>query len=234
MSTTKDIIKQALRNIGVTASGEEPHSSVINDSYLIAQQMVDDWANENLMIEAITHESFAIDTVGAANSYTIGTGATLNTTRPMEILNMRDRDSGGSEKTIRIVGLSQWASISPRNVVARPSYAYYETDYPNGTLYLDRIPEAGHFLKIVSRKPITALPALNIATAYPPGYDRCIRLNLEIELAIAFERPVNPVTAKLARAAKKKIKRTHARKLHSRVDSGLLTQRSYDVNTGPE
>lgn len=234
MATSKDIIKQALRNIGVLESGEEPSSEELNDSYEIATQMTEDWSNENLLIYGATHESFTIDTVGAANNYTIGSGATLNTARPLRILNIRDRDSSGHETDIKLVGMNQWASINNRNSVARPNYAYYNPTYPNGTLYLDSIPEAGHFLKLVSYKEFTALPALNTAVDYPPGYERCIRLNLEIELAIAFERQVNPVTARLANAAKKKIKRTNSRPLNMKVDAGLHSRRSsYDINSGP-
>lgn len=234
MATSKDIVKQALRGIGVLESGEEPSSEELNDSYEIATQMIEDWSNESLLIYGSTHESFAINTVGAANNYTIGTGATLNTARPLRILNLRDRDSSGYESDIKIVGLNQWAGISNRNSVARPNYAYYNPDYPNGTLYLDSIPEAGHTLKFVSYKQFTAFPALNTAVDYPPGYERCIRLNLEIELAIAFERPVNAVTARLANSAKKKIKRTNSRPLNMKVDGGLHSRRSYyDINSGP-
>ena len=234
MATSKDLVKQSLRGIGVLESGEEPSPEELNDSYEIATQMVEDWSNESLLIYGSTHESFAIDTVGAANNYTIGSGATLNTARPLQIINLRDRDSSGHETPIKIVGLSQWAGLSNRNSVSRPKYAYYNPDYPTGTLYLDSIPESGHFLKFVSYKQFTALPALDSDVDYPPGYERCIRLNLEVELAIAFERPVNAVTARLAASAKRKIKRTNSRPLNMKVDGGLQSRRGYyDINTGP-
>lgn len=234
MATTKDLIKQALRNIGVTASGEEPDGAEINDSLLIAQQMVDAWSLERLMVPAVVHESFAIDTVGAQATYTMGTGGDLSTARPIKVVDVRDRDSGGQESPVEIVGLAQWAAIDLRSTVTRPTYCYFEPAYPLAKLYFDSIPEAGHTLKIVSHKEITALPALNADTAYPPGYDRCIRLNLEVELAIAFERPVNPEAKRLATMAKKQIKRMNQTPLHARVDTALVRGRRYNINTGPE
>jgi hypothetical protein len=234
MATTKDLINQALRNIGVLASGETASGDKLNESLVIAQQMVEGWSLERLMIPAVTHETFAVDTVGAAASYTIGTGGALNTARPMSILNCRMVDGGNSESPVEIVGLSRWASVDVRGNVAIPSIAYYEVSYPLGKLYFDTIPMAGYFIKLVTAKELTALPALNSDTEYPPGYDRCIRLNLEIELAIAFERPVNVTTAALAKTAKREIKRLNATPMHSRIDSGLLKRPAgYNIESGP-
>jgi len=233
MATTKDLIKQALRNIGVTDSGEEPSGDELSDSLLIAQQMIDDWSNERLLVPAVTHETFAVNTVGAKATYTFGTGGDLNSARPLKVVDIRIKDASGAESPVDVVGLSQWASISPKNTVARPSYAYFEPAYPLAKIYFTSILEADTSIVIVSHKPLTALPALTESTAYPPGYDRCIRLNLEVELAIAFERPFNAVTSKLASSAKKKIKRINSTPLSSRVDSALLHSRPYNINEGP-
>lgn len=233
MSTTKDIIKQALRNIGVTASGEEPGSDELQDAYLIFQQMVDDWSlSKGLVVE--THESFETNTVGAASSYTIGSGGDLNTAWPIRILDCRARDAGNTETTITVVGLDQWSSVPVKNVVQIPSYVYYKPAYPLGTLYFDKIWLDNYTMKLVTWKEITALPSLNSALAYAPGYERALRLNLELELCPAFERPVSAVTATLAASAKRKIKRMNHTPIHSRVDDGLLPRRrGYNIDAGP-
>lgn len=233
MATTKDLIKQALRNIGVLSSGEEPDPDDLNDSLLIAQQMIEGWSNERLLVPAVTHETFAVNTVGAKAVYTFGTGGDLNSARPLAIVDIQIKDASGSTEPVTLTSLAQWKSITPQNMVSRPSYAYFEPSYPLAKLYFTSITEADTSLVIVSHKELTALPALNSDTAYPPGYDRCIRLNLEVELASAFERPVNGMTVKLANAAKKTLKRINSTPMTSRVDSAWLSDHSYDISTGP-
>ena len=164
MATTKDLIEQALRNIGVTASGEEADSDDLNDSHEIAKQMVESWSLEKLLIPAVTHESFAVNTVGAANNYTIGSSGTLNTAWPLRIENCRARDAGGTEYPIAVVGLNQWSNITVKNVITIPSYIYHETSYPLGKLYFDKIWPADYTIKLVSWKELSALPALTSTT----------------------------------------------------------------------
>lgn len=235
MATTKDIIKQALRRIGVTAAGEEPDAHELNDAYLVFQQMRDSWSLKKLMVPAVIHESFDVDTVGAANNYSIGTSGDLNTDWPLQIVDCRAQDAGGTETPIMSTGLSQWSSTKLKSSVEIPQYFYYEKSYPLGQIYFDTIWPDGYTIKLVSWKELAALPALDSELTYPPGYDRALRLNLEIELCPEFERPVNPVTVALAKTAMRDIKRMNATPLNSRVDSGLQIRRryGYDINSGP-
>jgi len=234
VSTTRDLINQGLRNIGVLASGESASGDMLNESLALAQQMIESWSLKRLVIPGKTHETFAVNTVGAAESYTIGSGGALNTIRPLSILNCRARDSGNTESPIEIVGLSRWAATDVKGTIAIPTVCYFESSWPLAKIYFDTIWPADYSIKLVSSKPLTALPALSATTEYPDGYDRCIRLHLEIELAIAFERPANATTAALARTAMREIKRLNTTPLHSSVDAGLLNRPAgYNIESGP-
>lgn len=234
MSTTKDLIKQALRNIGVIASGEEPSAEELSDSLLIAQQMIESWSLSKLMVPAVTHESFAVNTIGSARTYTIGPSGDIDTVRPLRVIVCQLVDAGGAVFTIDQVGVSQWSSIHYKDSVAIPDQVYFEPAYPLAKLYFTSILPPDYNLKLITWKELSALPALNSQTEYPPGYDRCIRLNLEVELAGAFSRPVNATTAALAKSAMREIKRLNSTPLNSRVDTALLGKSvGYNIDAGP-
>lgn len=234
MATTKDLIKQALVNIGVTDAGEEPGPEELNDSHDLFKQMVDAWSLERLLVPGVVHESFDVDTVGAANNYTIGTGGDLNTDWPMRIVSCRARDSGGNETVIKITGHKNWGNIDYRNTVEIPSFVYHNSTYPLATLYFDKIWLAGYTIKLISWKEITALPALDSSLAYPPGYELALRSNLQLMLAPAFQRPISKLDKTTAKASKKAIKRLNHKPLTARVDEGLLgRRRGYNIDAGP-
>lgn len=234
MATTKRLIEGALRKIGVLAAGEEAEPSELADALETANEWLESLSNEGLLVYALTHESF--DLVGQA-SYTIGVGGDFDTTRPITIEDMRVRDSGGLEEPVKIVSLNIWSGISIKNTtVTFPDYAYYEPEYPLGVIKFDSIPETGNTLKIVSKKQLSALPALTSEVDLPPGYSRFIRLGLAIELAPEFGKAIDNATAGTYRQATAALKRTNSasRVPTLKVDAGLTMPQEYDINAGPQ
>lgn len=232
--TTGDLITLALRNIGVLAAGEPASDEDMDDALAIAQEMIEAWSIEKLMVPAVTHESFDISTVGAAGQYTIGSSGTLNTVWPFDVVDVRII-SGDRHYTLEKVGLKKWAGNPVKDSIRIPTEFYYEPSYPLGKIYLDSITETTQSMKVVSHKAITDLPALTASTAYPPGFNTCIRVNLEVWLPPAFEKPVNPDTRKLAKELKRGIKRVNSTPLNMKVDPALKqNRRYYNVSEGPD
>lgn len=233
MATTKRLIESALRTIGVLASGEEANPGEIQDALEIAQQMLQSWSNETLLVHVYTHESF---TLTGARSYTIGPGGDFDTTRPQHLVNVRVRDAGGLETPITITSLEQWAGTPLKDTERyAPAYVYYIPEMPLGRLEFSANPQDGDTLKLVSAKPIEALPALTEDMTYPPGYDRAIRLGLATELAPEYGRPVDQVLFTQLMQAMTALKKANsrARVPTLEVDRGLRRGRRYDIDHGP-
>lgn len=233
MATTKQLIEGALRSLGVLASGEEAKPSEVQDALVIAQDMLDSWANESLLIPAYVHESF---TLTGGREYTIGEGGDFDTVRPTGISHVRVRDAGGLESPVELAPLNLWAELPLKdNVVSFPAYVNYNPDYPLGVLRFSEIPETGNTLKLVSIKPLADLPALTADLEFPKGYNRAIRLGLHIELAPEYGKDVSNVVAAQFRHALTVLKRTNSKGRSGalKVDAGLVRKGGYDITHGP-
>lgn len=237
MATTKALIESAMRSIGVLAGGEEAKPAELQDALTYCKQMLDGWSNETLMVPAYVHETF---TLTAKSKYMIGPGsADFDTVRPTLIENLRIKNAGGLEIPVRIITVDAYADLRYKDSqTTYPRWAYYEPTRPEGTLYLSASTIAGDELIMISSKPIEDLPALTADITYPPGYERAIRLNLAMELAPEYGKPLDQVIAAQARQAITVLKRTNSatKGRTAKVDAGLLSRggHGYDIYSGPE
>lgn len=223
--TAADIIKRALRIIGVLASGETPDANMQADALEALNAMLDAWRTESLMVYALRDES--IPMTGAA-SYTIGAGGTLNTARPVKIESAYWR-SGDVDYPLAIAGAVAWSLIADKSLAADvPEWLYYEPAYPLGLLRLNSIPSSGE-LHIVTWTPLDEFAAYD-AFALPPGYREAITYQLAMRLGPEYGRPVSVEVAAVGNAAKEDIKRANFRA--PIMSTGLSVGRSYDIRSG--
>lgn len=205
MATARDLIKGSLRDIGVLATGENPSSEEANDGLELLNQLLDSWSNERLIIYNIVRETFTL--VANTQSYTIGSGATFNTSRPQKIENALIKD-GDIEYPVNVVGLDEWAAITDKTTSSDlPLTLYCEGSYPNDTIYLWPVPSEANTLVLHSWKPLTQLSGLSTSLSLPPGYERALRSNLAIELCPQFGKEPSGVLMKIAMESKANIKR---------------------------
>ncbi len=77
------VIKGALRKIGVLAAGESPTTSQTDDAAEALNALIKAWHAEGMPLWAITSHTFTV--VDGTNTYNIGVGQTLNTVAPLRI-----------------------------------------------------------------------------------------------------------------------------------------------------
>ena len=108
-TTVSDIIRGAMRKIGVLAAGEPLPADEGDDALVVFRQMVDSWTIESLLIpvvSVITHEL-----IDSTNEYTIGIYPEpvpdpiplnhIETARPEKILAAYIRDQAGNDFWIK-------------------------------------------------------------------------------------------------------------------------------------
>jgi hypothetical protein len=81
--TAQELIKAALRVIGVVATGETPTNAELQDGLEAMKIMFRQWAAKGLMVYVSTIDTHTL--TAGTKSYTIGSGATINTGRPVSI-----------------------------------------------------------------------------------------------------------------------------------------------------
>ena len=222
------------------ANGEK----AIGDSLTSAEQsyylgklnsMVESWSLDRRMCYSVTQESFALTV--STGTYTIGPGATFNTTRPTKILKAFIRDTASSDTGVEVVSYDAFDSITQKNVAGSyPQWLYYDQGYSatsSGTIQLYPLPKSGLTLYLDSAKQLQTFADVTTALLMPPGYQRAIESNFTIETAPGLK-SVQPEVIKIARESKAAVMGVNLPDVVSRLDAGIVrSNRGNNIITGP-
>ena len=196
--------------------------------------MLESWGLERLMVQAIQQDSFAL--TANTGTYTIGTGATFNTTRPTKIIKAFIRDSASSDTDVKVIPFDRFDAIINKGVTGSyPEYLYYDQNYDAsgfGSIKVYPQPKSGLTLYIESYKQFQTFAALSTAMLLGPGYQRAIESNFSIECSPGYK-SISPELAKIARESKAAIKGINLPDTIMTLDSGLVKRRSGSILTGP-
>ena len=208
MTTARNIIKRAFQLNGVLTKNEDPSGDEASDGLSSLNNMVASWSNDSLLIYARLSESFPL--VSGQASYTIGTGANFNTTRPTQILSAFTR-VGGIDYRASIINGVEYDNISQKGLANFvPEVLFYDGNNPVGTITLYPVPTTGT-LFLRTEKPLTSFATLDTDVDLPPGWERALIYNLSLETASEYGQPVNEAVYAIAMDALSKIKTSVAR-----------------------
>ena len=221
----------SLLEIKVVDISEPVDPEIEAHAHLIFQNWFEELSLDNLIVAGNVHENFSISTVGAAASYTIGSGATLNTVRPTRIETIRIT-VGSNDYRLEEVSAEKWSNVRFKSSTAIPSLFYYNQLYPKGTIYFDSSTDTSQTLKLISWKPLAALPGLTSAITYEPGMLEMLRTNLAIRLAPSLDGELSQATIKLASDSYKAVARVNYKAIQGTMDSGLGKRDLYDIRSG--
>ncbi len=206
-TTAGDVIDRAFSKIRIKAVGQIMSDADNAHALVILNDMVEEWAGENLMLYSQTEESFPL--VATQASYSIGEDSTpdFDTVRPQEILDSTFVRNGNYDYPIKIISMGEYRKIRNKASAGRPRKLAYNPTYPNGTIYLYRTPNSTDSIYLTSLKELSTFAALTTALSLPKGYNNALILNLAIMLSPDYGKKVDVVLATLAGSAKGKIKR---------------------------
>ena len=180
MTTARDIIQRAMLKIGALAQGEVASVDATNDALDSLNSMIDSWANDSLIIYARTWESFTL--TGGTSTYTIGSGGTFNTVRPIDIVDAYLRN-GTVDYPMGIITDEAYNGIPYKSIQGIPDSLNYDNAYPLGNIRLYPVPPASYSLFLLTEKPITTFTSLDTVMSLPVGWLRALIYNLAIEIS---------------------------------------------------
>jgi len=202
--TGRDLITASLRLIGAVAPGESVPAAEVTDGLAAINRMISSWSNERLIIFAISREEFSL--TPGTQTYTMGSGAAFNTSRPQRIERASielQTTSPVSEHLMAILTEDEWAEIVVKGTSSEiPLALYPEGTYPNETLNVYPIPDTAHKIVLYSWKPITAIASLAAEIAYPPGYEEALIYNGSVRLAPEYGKSIPVEVAAIAQESK--------------------------------
>src|SRR5437899_828707 len=142
MATALTLISRALRLIGAFAAGEAIPAADAQDALAVLNDLLDAWRLEALLVYAIDRDVFALS--AGVSAYTIGTGGTWNTSRPVRIEQAFFQDTTVSpvlELPMTILTDQEYESIRVKGTSSTwPLALYYDQNYPLGTVTLYPVP----------------------------------------------------------------------------------------------
>lgn len=202
MATAADVIRGALRTLGVLASSETPSAAQQSDGLEVLNGLLDSWAGERLALFASLRSTHAL--TPSLSPHTIGASGTFNVTRPVRVTRASLVASGspGGEQPISLLTDAQWQATQGKTTTGTPSALWVESSYPLMKLWLWPVPSAADTLVLYSWQQLAQFPDASTTFDFPPGYGRALRTNLAVELAPEYG--VSPSNELLGQAAESK------------------------------
>jgi len=209
--TADNIIKGALRLIGMLAEGEEPSAETLADGLTAMNQMIDSWSTESLSIFSTQDQVF--NWPAGEVRQTLGPTGDFLGNRPIALQDstyFRDAVNGLSFG-IKIVNSQQYNAIALKTVQSvYPQVLFVNMNMNNIEMFLYPVPNREiefHFISVIElTQPTSAGQYLFI----PPGYLRAFRFNLACELAAEFGVEPSPTVQRIAMTSKRNIKSQNA------------------------
>lgn len=219
MTTVRDLIGDALSEVGVRDPGEAVDPQVAADVLRSLNRMLDAWSTEDLLVYTIDREVFPF--VPGKQNYTLGIGGDLNVARPVQI-DMASALVNGVEIPIQILTDAEWRDIPLKNTPSTfPLQMWSTGNFPLNELWFWPIPSQVNSLVLYTWSQITQFANVNATVSFPKGYEDAIESNLALRVCTMFARQLPPELAARASKALSRIKRINWEPTYRSVDAAL-------------
>lgn len=163
--------------------------------------MLASWSAEGILIYATTQENF---TLTSAQSYTIGTGGTFNTSVPIKVMSTFTRVSN-IDYPCEIVTVEEYNSITDKSGTGTyPEVIAYRKSGTLGRIYT--YPVSTGTLYLESQKLLQNFATTSTTFTMPEESALAVKTNLAMILAVEFQKPIDPNLAEQASRLKATLK----------------------------
>lgn len=227
VTTAADMIEDSLKEILVLGIQDTITPDELNDGLDALNLMLETWWTERLACFALKQENFTL--TSGVPSYTIGPTGVFVTTRPEKIIGAFVRFQN-VDYSLQIIDQLLYNRIPFKSNGGIPYALFYDTQYPDGTIYLYLVPgTAGMSLYINSQLQIQSFTGLTTPISLPPGYKRAIIKNLAVEQCSQYNKKPSEDLLRLAKESKAWLKRINNTDITARFD-GILIGRNAGYN----
>jgi hypothetical protein len=206
--TAGDQITRALRLLGVLAEGETSSASVMQDSLMAMNQMIDSWNTERLAVFSTQDQIFTWP-AGEINR-TLGPTGNFVGNRPILLDDATYyRDPGTNVSFgIKMINQQQYDGIAVKTVTSTyPQVLFINMTYPDVDMYIYPKPTRDLEWHFISVEELSTPATLTTDLLFPPGYLRAFTYNLAMEIAPEFGVEPSPQVQRIAMTSKRNLKR---------------------------
>lgn len=206
--TAGDQINRALRLIGVLAEGETTSASVMQDSLIALNQMIDSWNTERLSVFSTQDQIFTWP--AGLITRTLGPSGDFIGLRPVLLDDATYyRDPGTNVSFgIEFINQQQYNGIAVKTVTSTyPQVIFVTMTFPDVTMTVYPRPTRDLEWHFVSVQELNNPATLATNLFFPPGYLRAFTYNLAMEIAPEFGVEPSPQVQRIAMTSKRNLKR---------------------------
>ena len=227
-NTVYELCKAALRKIGANASGETPTDAEMQEALFGLKHMLRAWSSSG---QRIFETTIVTHTLDGSQSYTIGSGADIDTTRPVRI-HYATVSSSGLDYPMEIISEREYAEIALKSDGSNiPAWLWYNPGYSIGTLYI--YPPGSGTLTLYTDVPLTDPTTLTEDVTLPGEYHEAIVWNLACDLCPEYGREPTPYMLLRAQQTKRTIISINAALSMPVADLEVVkAARRYSINEG--
>lgn len=182
--------------------------------------MLSNLSVEGIMSTALINESFSI----SANQeyYLIGSGQTLNTVKPNEIISAQIRGSNNIDIGLNIIISDLYFGLSDKTVLGTPNRLYYDAGATQqatqvGRIYLYPRADTSYTLIIQSEKEWSRFTEGSSTSTFPSCYNLPLTYLLALHLAPLYGKTPSDVIVSVADRAKRNLYSMNAKVLTADV-----------------
>jgi hypothetical protein len=223
-ASVSTVILRSMRMIGEAIRGDTLDANEQVECLQELNSFMDGESIKRLMCYTVGQESFTL----TANtvSYTIGPGATFNTTRPTKIVDpCFVRDANSYDSPLQIIDADTYGKLKVKNVgTTYPTYLFYDSGFDSsgfGTITVYPAPSSNLTLYINSWKQLQQFANVSTALLLPPGYQLFIESNFAIHLAAGLT-PVSAEVIKIAKESRAAIESLNIPDVEMRLEGALV------------
>jgi hypothetical protein len=202
MTTANDIIVLAMKESGVLGVGQTASAEDLSDNLKRLNFMLAQWARKRWLVWHLIATSV---TSTGAQSYTVGPGQDFDIVRPDRLEDAYFRQilpSGQNQVDYPlelIEAREDYDRISLKSLKSWPTYCFYDSGFPTGSVYFWPIPAASLYeMFIVTKAPVTVMESGAQEFVLPPEYEAALLYNLAVRMRPAYQLPPDPSLVSLA------------------------------------
>lgn len=236
ITTAGDIIALILKTAGVVGSGQTPLAEDSNDTLNILNMMLGQWSQRRWLVYHLK-DSYLQST--GALTYSIGAGGDFNIARPSKLDSVFTRlnpgangapDAQSVDYPCEIIEAREtYNRIAAKGIPSFPQYAFYDSGFPLGTLYLWPSATTALEIHIATKDVLSGFTNLKTAINLPPEYFEAVYYNGVERVLAAYRLPADPKIDGLAAAALQTIRTANVQVPRMKMPPPIVGRGRYNI-----
>lgn len=190
--TRDDIIKRALRLIGVLAQGETPTAAQITEGAFALNSLVKAWQADGMPLWAL--KSYNIPLVAGTKDYEIGLGKTINIPKPLKVQQIYNHNlTSNIDIPMRALTKQEYNMLGNKTSSGNPIQAYYNPQLDYGILSVFPVPstveQTKNVITIFYQRPFEDFDASTDTPDFPQEWFDAVMYGLATRLAPEYGVP---------------------------------------------